>query len=198
MRCGSRLWTAPNPGERLVAGAASHSAMTEISRAVAARFPGYFPVRVVSFNKSKAANWRVPWHQDRVIAVENKACDVPGFKNWSLKGGIWHCEPPEQILAQMLFVRVFLDVCTAANGGMVFAVGSHRGGLQQANRAAEYAAQFPTETEEAQSGDILVLPMLTLHRSGDAVAEQSRRIFRIDFAATALPTPLTWFEQPLS
>lgn len=45
-------------------------------------FPNLRPTRVVTFDKSETANWGVPWHQDRVIAVQERH-DVDGFENWS-------------------------------------------------------------------------------------------------------------------
>lgn len=82
---------------------------------------------VVSFDKNEIANWGLPWHQDRVIAVAQKH-DVPGFENWSEKRGQWHCEAPVGILNEMLFVRVRLDNQSAENGAMEIAPGSHRYG----------------------------------------------------------------------
>jgi hypothetical protein len=42
------------------------------------------PVRVLTFDKSLDWNWFVPWHQDRTIAVRQRA-DMEGFggSSWS-------------------------------------------------------------------------------------------------------------------
>jgi hypothetical protein len=40
--------------------------------------PSLVPVRAILFDKITSANWTVPWHQDRSIAVR-KRIDVPGF-----------------------------------------------------------------------------------------------------------------------
>lgn len=37
-----------------------------------------FPVRGILFDKTPQANWKVPWHQDVTIAVEQRV-DVEGF-----------------------------------------------------------------------------------------------------------------------
>jgi len=50
------------------------------------------------------------------------------------------------------------------------------------------------EIEEAEAGDILVLPMLTLHRSRPADTVKNRRVLRIDYARDALPEPLQWVD----
>ncbi len=149
------------------------------------------PVRVVAFNKSDDANWGVPWHQDRVIAVTDRA-DVPGFHNWSKKSAVWHCEPPRAILDGMLFVRVYLDDTDRAGGAMEIALGSHAKGLVPSDMAAPEAEASPREICAARRGDVLVLKMLTLHASKPADAPGTRRVLRIDFAAADLPPPLSW------
>src|SRR4051812_19472297 len=47
------------------------------------------PVRAVYFDKTAAANWAVPWHQDRTIVVRDRA-EVAGFGPWTIKGGLQH------------------------------------------------------------------------------------------------------------
>lgn len=151
------------------------------------------PVRIVAFNKSKGANWGVPWHQDRVVAVQARH-EVEGFSNWSQKAGVWHCEPPLAVLERILFVRVHLDDTDADSGAMEIARGSHGAGKVSATEAAEVAVRYPLEACTAKRGDVLLLKMLTLHRSGSATQATSRREVRIDFASFALPTPLNWAE----
>jgi len=132
--------------------------------ALQAIWPGWRPVRAVGFDKSSAQNWSVPWHQDRVIAVAERR-DVPGFSGWSDRGGYWHCTPPLEVLEDMLFVRVHLDPSEAQSGGMEIARGSHRMGEIRAGRVDAALASCPIEGTAAAPGDILVLHMLTLHRS---------------------------------
>jgi hypothetical protein len=149
------------------------------------------PVRIIAFNKSENANWRVPWHQDRVIAVAAKA-DVAGYKNWTSKSGTWHCEPPQAILDGMLFVGVHRDDTNQSNGAMEIALGSHAHGVIHAANAEEVASACPIETCAAKRGDVLILKMLTLHSSQPAKVPSARRVLRMDFASTQLPSPLSW------
>lgn len=58
------------------------------------------PVRVIAFNKSETNNWTLPWHQDRVIALRERV-DTQGFTNWTNKAGIWHAEPPIELLGRL-------------------------------------------------------------------------------------------------
>lgn len=178
-------------GRRLGLTASLIDGIRPITEAIQKRFERYEPVRVVSFSKTNKSNWQVPWHQDRVIAVEKKA-EVNGFSNWSNKNGQWHCEPLIDVLEDMLFVRVFLDSCDEKSGGMEFAAGSHVEGLVSSAQAMPTAERYQSEIETADAGDILILPMLTLHRSRPAMLPNSRRVLRIDFARNELPTSLSW------
>ncbi|WP_298859233.1 phytanoyl-CoA dioxygenase family protein [uncultured Sulfitobacter sp.] len=150
-----------------------------------------FPTRVVAFDKSPTANWGVPWHQDRTIAVEEKV-DMEGYTNWSNKAGLHHCEPPQMILDHMLFVRLHLDDDSMESGPMQIALGSHRCGLVRSEDAQTRASAHEVETCIGKRGDILVLKMLTLHRSSDATQATSRRVLRVDYVNAPLPQPLRW------
>lgn len=181
-------------GERLDVTTSFEAALSREStvlRAVRRLMPAAVPVRSVAFNKSQSANWGVPWHQDRVIAVAEKA-DIPGYKNWTNKSGTWHCEPPQSILDEMLFVRVHLDDADPSNGAMDIAVGSHSDGFVPSANAEEVANTYPIETCVAERGDVLILKMLTLHASKPAQVPSGRRVLRIDFSASQLPRPLSW------
>lgn len=184
-------------GQRLDASDSLDAALSEESSllcAVRRLAPKAMPVRVVAFNKSESANWGVPWHQDRVIAVAEKA-DVAGYINWTKKSGKWHCEPPQAILEEMLFVRVHLDDSNQSNGAMEIAVGSHASGVIRSENAEEVAKTYPIETCTAKRGDVLILKMLTLHSSRPAAIQSGRRVLRIDFAPCGLPSPLSWIER---
>lgn len=158
---------------------------------IATIWPGMQSVRLVSFDKNPTANWGVPWHQDRVIAV-NERIEAPGFINWTRKSGGWHCEPPVTLLERMLFVRVHIDRNTVENGAMEIALGSHRAGKVTSETAAEVAGKFETELTLAEPGDVLVLAMLTLHRSTPSVSRSNRRALRVDYSSDQLPKPLGW------
>lgn len=161
------------------------------NRQIQAFWPNMKPVRMVSFDKNAESNWSVPWHQDRVIAVKKKA-DVSGYVNWSEKAGAWHCEPPESLFRQMLFVRLHLDRCAEENGAMEVALGSHKYGKVHADDAESVAGRCVKEFTGAAAGDVLILPMLTLHRSASAELLENRRVLRVDYASLNLPKPLEW------
>lgn len=150
------------------------------------------PVRLVAFNKSADANWSVPWHQDRVLAVREKS-DVKGYKNWTNKQSFWHCEGPKTLLSQMIFVRVHLDAQTELNGAMELALRSHQRGYVLADHAQSVANACEIETCNADPGDVLIVTALTLHRSGSAQVPSARRALRIDYAPRGMLDPrLEW------
>ncbi len=183
-RPGGRVdWTTPDTA----------FALATVTQAIRARTaPNAQLVRVVWFTKDAKANWGVPWHQDRIIAVAARH-DTPRFGNWSQKRGIWHCEPPVEILQKMLFVRLHLDPCDETNGVMEIARGSEAAGIVRETEAATVAARFPAEFCIAQPGDIQILPMLVLHRSRPAQTDAPRRALRLDYALADLPPPLSWY-----
>jgi hypothetical protein len=163
-----------------------------MARVMATFGDGLVPVRIVAFNKTSEQNWGVPWHQDRVIAVAERH-DHADFGAWTLKAGIWHCEPPTELLERLFFVRVHLDDCGPYDGAMKVAVGSHRLGRVAAADAAAAAARYPQELGLAQRGDVHVLNMLALHASTPSRSTRSRRVLRIDFGPRdLLPRPFRW------
>ena len=154
-------------------------------------WPDLIPTRLLCFDKSESTTWSLPWHQDRIIAVQDRV-DLPGFTNWSRKGAVWHCEPPAELLRQMLFLRIHLDENTLENGAMEIAPGSHKLGPVPSQDVPELMADRKTEICLSAPGDILVLSMLTLHRSRPASVPSRRRVLRLDLGPPALPEPLRW------
>lgn len=149
----------------------------------AARALGFdtHPVRLVAFNKTSEANWSVPWHQDRVIAVAEKR-DVPGYDKWVRKLNYWHCEAPPSLLANMMFARVHIDHNTAENGALELALRSQTRGRISATDARAIASDCEIEVCRAASGDVLFVHALTLHRSRSATVSDTRRTVRVDYA----------------
>lgn len=183
------------PGERLSVSTDLRSVLSGDSDigAIMRVFRGdLIPARVVAFNKTAGNNWAVPWHQDRVIAVADRH-EVDGFSNWTHKSHEWHCEPPQQMLEQMYFVRVHLDDNAVADGAMRIALGSHVRGYVPSAEAKAEAERHAHEDCVARRGDVLVLKMLTLHASSSSATTNPRRVFRVDYAPQAmLPKPLEW------
>jgi len=153
--------------------------------------PNARPVRVIAFNKTEANNWTLPWHQDRVIALKQRR-ETPGFTNWTNKAGIWHAEPPIELLERMLFARIHLDPADEENGCLQLALGTHARGKIAASDAEAIANAAPVEDCIAQRGDVLFAKALILHRSSPSRTAKLRRAIRIDYCAEELPPPLEW------
>jgi Phytanoyl-CoA dioxygenase (PhyH) len=173
------------------------SALGPVNRLARMLLPGAIPVRVVAFNKSETENWALPWHQDRVIAVKERV-EVPGYSNWTRKAGVWHVEPPIELLERMIFARVHLDAATPDNGALELALGTHALGRVADADVARRVTDNGQDPELclANRGDILFAAALTLHRSRASRSAAARRAARIDYSADSLPAPLEWEFSP--
>jgi len=143
------------------------------------------PNRAVGFVKSKADNWSLPWHQDRVIAMDAKV-DDPNYINWNRKSGVWHCEPAEDILRQIAFAYIAFDSFQRGEGGLELAAGTHHfGKMAHADIKTKITASNIV-TPNMQTGDVILVSALTLHRSILWSGAGQRRALRLDFLRAAL------------
>ena len=155
--------------------------------------PSCFAVRAILFNKSIEANWKVTWHQDRVIAVKERK-DVPGWGPWSVKEGVVHVSPPPQVMANMLAVRIHLDDCGEDNGPLRILPGTHKVGYFSDNQIQRLEKSSAIACA-ANRGDVVLMSPLAVHASSAATKPRSRRVIHIEFAAEELPHGLKWFER---
>lgn len=137
------------------------------------------------------ANWFVPWHQDRSIAVAVRA-EVAGYDRWTIKDGVPHVEPPEAILDGMLTLRIHLDDCGEDNGPLECISGSHRHGRLDKPAIDRIAAEGDAKLCLCARGDILAMRPLTIHRSQRARIPARRRVLHLEYATAELPPPLTF------
>ncbi len=148
-------------------------------------------VKATLFDKSTDANWRAQWHQDRAISVKERL-DVPGYGPWTTKSGAVHVEPPAEVLAQMLTVRIHLDECGPDNGPLRVIPGSHRSGKYRGNQLADIvAAHSATELHLARGAILLMRPLL-VHSSTPALTGDHRRVLHIELAPPEAISPLQW------
>jgi hypothetical protein len=149
-----------------------------------------FAVRAVFFDKMPSANWSLFWHQDNVIAV-NQRLDLPGYTGWSNKAGVWQVQPPVDILSRMVAVRVHLDDCGATNGPLRVLPGSHRHGWLD-NELDDWKARVPEVVCLVRAGGVVTMCPLTLHASAVAETPEHRRVIHIEYANEELPGGLDW------
>jgi ectoine hydroxylase-related dioxygenase (phytanoyl-CoA dioxygenase family) len=151
------------------------------------------PVRAIYFDKSPAANWSVPWHQDLTVAVRARV-DLPGFGPWSTKDGIPHVQPPIDLLERMLTLRIHLDDADRSNGALRVLPGSHRLGRLTADAIEALRIEYPEVLCTAAAGDALLMRPLLLHASRRSTSVRNRRVLHIEYAGFALPSGLRWHE----
>jgi len=150
-------------------------------------------VRSLFFDKTPAANWPVPWHQDLTLAVKERH-DLPGWTNWTIKRGVHHVQPPAEILSRMMTARLHLDDCTADSGPLRVVPGSHSYGMLVRERL-DQAKRHEAAMICARAGDVLLMKPLLLHASSPACVPSHRRVLHIEFTPDALlPEELAWAE----
>lgn len=151
------------------------------------------PVRGIFFDKSPGQNWQVAWHQDLTLAVRTEM-DQPGFGSWSIKNGVPHVQPPDEMLGQMLTVRLHFDAADESNGALRVLPGSHRLGRLSAPQIQTLRNTLPEILCRANAGDALLMRPLLLHASGRSTSEAHRRVLHIEYAGFSLPPPLEWHD----
>jgi hypothetical protein len=153
--------------------------------------PGAHCVRGLLFDKTPGANWKVAWHQDLSIAVRQRS-DVPGFGPWSVKAGVQHVQPPADVLANMLTVRLHLDDCGIDNGPLQVLPGSHAAGVLSPAAVRRWCEQVRPMTCCVPAGGALLMRPLILHASSSARSPRHRRVIHLEYAAADLPGGLEW------
>jgi ectoine hydroxylase-related dioxygenase (phytanoyl-CoA dioxygenase family) len=149
------------------------------------------PVRAILFDKSAEQNWSLGWHQDRTIAVKQRI-DTDGFGPWSIKTGMVHVEPPFDLLAGMVTVRVHLDAVPETDAPLLIAPGSHTRGRIPTVEIPEVVRQCGIIPCLAAAGDIWLYATPILHASDAAATPLHRRVLQVDYAVGQLPGGLEW------
>lgn len=149
-----------------------------------------FAVRAIFFDKVTDANWSLFFHQDKAIAVSQRV-DIAGYVGWSQKAGVWQVQPPVDVLAKMVAVRVHLDHSTATNGPLRVLPGSHRVGWIH-DDLDEWKARVPEVICTVPRGGVVTMCPLTLHASARSETADHRRVIHIEFAVDELPGGLEW------
>ncbi|MBX3411347.1 MAG: phytanoyl-CoA dioxygenase family protein [Pirellulales bacterium] len=152
--------------------------------------PACFAVRAVFFDKVPGANWKLGWHQDNAIAVQERR-DVPGFVGWSWKGTLLQVQPTADVLAGMLAMRMHLDDCGAENGPLRVLPGSHCSGWLD-DSVDEWKARVEPVICLARAGDAVAMRPLLVHASSAAAEATHRRVIHIEYACEDLPAGLQW------
>lgn len=145
--------------------------------------PKMRPVRAILFDKVPEANWKVPWHQDRTIAVRERH-DLPGYTAWTVKEGVPHVEPPTCVLKAMLTLRLHLDDCGPESGPLRVLAGGHRRGKLTTSQIRDWleSGQGEEVTCTLEAGDALLMRPLLPHASSPASRPGHRRVIHVEYA----------------
>lgn len=144
-------------------------------------------MRGLYFDKPPAGSWSLPWHRDLTIAVRDNTLPSRAFRNPTRKAGVPHVEAPDEVLRQMLTLRIHLDDATPENGPLQVIPGSHT--------SRESPGEGPPVVVLAQAGDVLAMRPLLLHASGESKPGTMlhRRVIHLEFAAEErLPDGYAW------
>ncbi len=149
-------------------------------------------VRGIFFDKQPGANWKVPWHQDRTIAVKNRV-ELLDYHPWSVKGGMLHVQPPTAILEQMLTMRIHLDRTDESNGALKVIPGSHAYGKLTDIEIDKWKQTDLGISCNCSPGGVLLMRPLLLHASSMATIPSHRRVIHLEYANARLPSGLEWY-----
>lgn len=146
-------------------------------------------VRALFFDKPPERTWSLPWHKDTSIAVQQNELPSTCFSRATLKAGVPHVIAPDEVLKQMLTLRIHLDEVTDENGPLRVIPGSHVSSDSEGVGAENAVTIF------ANAGDILAMRPLISHSSGSSRegTKRHRRILHLEFASSdSLPDGYQW------
>lgn len=152
-------------------------------------------IQAISFDKTAATNWKVPWHQDVQFPFASPVSSE-GYDQASVKGGVNFARPPRAVLEALLAVRLHLDECGLDNGPLRVSPGSHRRGVLRAGEIAACVAECGEAVCVAEQGEALLMKPLLLHASSPAQAPRNRRV--VHFVYYCGPQMAERWQQALS
>ena len=152
---------------------------------------GFGLVRALFFDKPPERTWNLPWHKDMSISVKDNSMASQSFSRPTVKAGVPHVIASDDLLRQMLTLRIHLDEVTDENGPLQVIPGSH------VTSESEGLGLDHAVTIYANAGDVLAMRPLISHSSGASIAGtmRHRRILHLEFAASEkLPDGYQWHD----
>lgn len=148
-------------------------------------------VNAMLFDETAKLNWRVQWHQDRVIAIRERM-QVAGYGPWSVKAGVPYAEAPAAVLEQMLALRIYLDDADTESAPLRVIPGSHAWGKLSDDDLQRRAAEAePIEVPVSKGGILLMRPLL-IHASPALRSSGHWRVLHVELAPPEAISPLHW------
>ena len=151
---------------------------------IARRFIGGTPepFKATLFDKSRASNWLVAWHQDVALPLREQR-DVPGWGPWSRKAGLLYAHAPAEALVRIVALRVHLDDSTAANGPLRVLPDTHQMGRLSDARVDELARTIEPVECVVNRGGVIAMRPLAVHASSKSRSPRPRRVLHIEYCA---------------
>lgn len=149
-------------------------------------------IKSIFFNKNLQHNWAVPWHQDKTIGVKNKVI-LNNYKNWTVKQGVPHVQPPLNILNKIITIRIALDDRDCNNGALKIIPRSHKLGVLNQSEINRITEQQSYLSCSLKAGDILIMQPLILHSSNKSINNKQRRTIHLEYSSGDLPQDLAWY-----
>ncbi len=141
---------------------------------------GHSAKQCIYFKKTPEKNWSLRFHRDRSIPVKEKI-ESPDWDGWSTKEGVVYAQPPQEVLKNLVTVRVHLEDNTQLNGPLKVIPKSHH-------------ETEPTTEEHTclvkERGAVVMRPLL-LH-SSKKMEEGIRRVLHFVFGPDELPGGVEW------
>ena len=149
-------------------------------------------VRALMFDKRSDLNWSLGMHQDRTIAVRERR-DVAGYGPWSIKAGQLHVQPPQDIIARMLTLRIHFDDVDDDNAPLLILPGTHDRGRLHESEIEALSVAGPLFACHARRGDVWAYGTAIVHGSAAVRGTgRRRRVLQVDYSRAALPGGLQW------
>jgi ectoine hydroxylase-related dioxygenase (phytanoyl-CoA dioxygenase family) len=152
---------------------------------------GFGLVRALFFDKPPERSWNLPWHKDTSISVKDNSVKSESFSRPTIKAGIPHVIACDDLLREMLTLRIHLDEVTDENGPLRVVPGSHF-----ASDCVGVGMDCAV-TIHAEAGDVLAMRPLISHASGASFegTVRHRRIVHLEFASCdVLPDGYQWHD----
>lgn len=141
------------------------------------------PFRATYFDKSRAANWLVVWHQDTALPLR-KRCERPDWGPWSVKAGVTYAHAPASALERVVALRVHLDDSNADNGPLRVLPGTHSLGLLS-DEAIDGLKQTTQSVDcLVPRGGVIAMRPLIVHASSKSASDLPRRVVHIEYASS--------------
>jgi hypothetical protein len=138
------------------------------------------PLDATFFDKHARANWTVPGHQDRVVAVAATTA-----KKHRIRDSIAYAELDAKTLAGLVALRIHFDPTDGETGALCVVPGSHLNGVMPSGQILKVPLDRYVPCA-AGAGDVLILRPLLLHRSSPSRGEGQRRVLHVVYGTQEL------------